>query len=244
MIADGSLLVALLEVVARIPLPPPPPQGRGRPVVYADRLFLQGLVIMIVRRLETVSLLVAVLHAPTEEMARVRALRAVDGRLPQRRTWERRLARQTAGGALAAPRHPQCGGGLGQVGLAWLGLWLEAPSRLHCRWVVDSPGHCADEGECPRRHRLSRLAGGGALRHPLRAGRHPLPNARPPRPVRPAWADADRLPLDPSASHRPGHAGARSLPRPAPRGGCSAASSSIRSRCGIAWSTACPSTSV
>ncbi len=92
MIADGSLLVALLEVVSRIPLPPSPRRGRGRPPVYSDRLFLQGLLIMIVRRLETVPLLVAVLQAPTEEMARVRAVLAVDGRLPHRRTWERRLA--------------------------------------------------------------------------------------------------------------------------------------------------------
>ena len=92
MIAEPSLLVALLQVVARIPLPPPP-RGRGRPPVYPDRLFLQGLVIMIVRRLETVPLLVAVLDAPTEEMARVRAQLSVNGRLPHRRTWERRLAR-------------------------------------------------------------------------------------------------------------------------------------------------------
>ncbi len=97
MIADASLLVALLQVVARIPMPPPPPErGRGRPPVYPDRLFLQGLLIMIVRRLETVPLLVAVLHAPTAELARVRALLAVDGRLPHRRTWERRLARVPA----------------------------------------------------------------------------------------------------------------------------------------------------
>lgn len=94
MIPDGSFLVALLHVVARIPLPPPPPRRRrGRPVVYSDRLFLQGLVIMIVRRLETVALLVAVIEAPTAEMAQVRALLAVAGQLPHRRTWERRLAR-------------------------------------------------------------------------------------------------------------------------------------------------------
>src|SRR3712207_2714596 len=48
---------------------------------------------MIVRRLETVPLLVAVLAADTEELARVRAALAVNGRLPHRRTWERRLAR-------------------------------------------------------------------------------------------------------------------------------------------------------
>lgn len=93
MIADGSVLVALLQVVAHVPLPPPPPRGRGRPPVYSDRLILQGLVVMIVKRLETVALLVEVLNAPTEEMAKVRALLAVNGRLPHRRTWERRLAR-------------------------------------------------------------------------------------------------------------------------------------------------------
>ena len=93
MIAEASLLVALLQVVARIPVPPPPPRrGRGRPPVYPDRLVLQGLLIMIVRRLETVPLLVAVLDAPTAEMARGRALLAVNGRLPHRRTWERRVA--------------------------------------------------------------------------------------------------------------------------------------------------------
>jgi hypothetical protein len=96
MVADGSFLVALLQVVGRIPMPPPPPRGRGRPPVYPDRLFLQGLLIMIVRRLETVPLLVAVLAAETEEMARVRAQLAVNGRLPHRRTWERRLARVPA----------------------------------------------------------------------------------------------------------------------------------------------------
>jgi hypothetical protein len=83
----------LLQVVERIPLPPPPPRGRGRPPVYSDRRFLQGLLIMIVRRLETVPLPLAVLQAPTDEMARMRALLVVNGRLPDRRTWERRLAR-------------------------------------------------------------------------------------------------------------------------------------------------------
>jgi hypothetical protein len=93
MLPEPSLLVALVEVVSRIPLPPPPRRGRGRPPVYPDRLFLQGLLIMIMRRLETVPLLVAVLNASTEDMARVRAALAVNGRLPHRRTWERRLAR-------------------------------------------------------------------------------------------------------------------------------------------------------
>ena len=75
MLADGAVLVALLPGVARIALPPAPPRGRGRPPVYADRLILPGLVVMIVKRLGTVPLLVAVLAAPTAQMARVRALR-------------------------------------------------------------------------------------------------------------------------------------------------------------------------
>ncbi|MGH3803292.1 MAG: transposase [Pseudonocardiaceae bacterium] len=118
MIAEPSFLVALLRMVARIPPPPPPPppRGRGRPVVYPDRLFLQGLLIMIVRRLETVPLLVAVLAAPTEEMARVRAALAVNGRLPDRRTWERRWARVPA----ALPAQIGC---LGRALVELTGAW-------------------------------------------------------------------------------------------------------------------------
>jgi hypothetical protein len=117
MIAETSFLVALLEVVARVPLPPSPPRGRGRPPVYSDRLFLQGLLIMIVRRLETVPLVVAVLNAPTDEMARVRAALAVDGRLPHRRTWERRLARVPT----TLPAQIGC---LGRALVELTGAWL------------------------------------------------------------------------------------------------------------------------
>ena len=49
MIEQETLLVTLVTLVARIPVPPPPPKRqRGRPTTYADRLFLQALVIMIV----------------------------------------------------------------------------------------------------------------------------------------------------------------------------------------------------
>lgn len=119
MIAEPSLLVALLEVVSRIPLPPPSVhRGRGRPPVYSDRLFLQGLLIMVVRRLETVPLLVAVLQADTAEMARVRAVLAVNGRLPHRRTWERRLARVPA----SLPAQIGC---LGRVLVELTGAWAQ-----------------------------------------------------------------------------------------------------------------------
>jgi len=69
-----------------------------------------------VRRLEPVPLLVAVLNAPTAEMAQVRALLSVNGRLPDRRTWERRLARIPA----TLPAQIGC---LGRALIALTGAW-------------------------------------------------------------------------------------------------------------------------
>jgi hypothetical protein len=92
MIAQDSLLVTLVKLVDRIPVPPPPQRrGRGRPKVYPDRLFLKALVIMIVRHLHKVHELLSVLEQPSAEMQAVRALLTVGGRYPTRRTWERRL---------------------------------------------------------------------------------------------------------------------------------------------------------
>lgn len=92
MIAQESLLVTLVKLVDRIPLPPPPRERkRGRPYVYPDHLFLKALVIMIVRHLHRVHELLSVLEEPTAEMQALRALLTIDGRYPTRRTWERRL---------------------------------------------------------------------------------------------------------------------------------------------------------
>ncbi|MGH2409329.1 MAG: transposase [Chloroflexota bacterium] len=91
MVAEGSLLVALIKLVDRIPTPPPAPAKRGRPVVYPDRLFLKALVLMIVRHLSKVQTLLSVLDEPTPEMAAVRLLLTDQGCFPSRRTWERRL---------------------------------------------------------------------------------------------------------------------------------------------------------
>jgi hypothetical protein len=88
MVPHNSLLIWLLLLVDRIPEPPAPTR-RGRPAVYADRLFLKAVVIMVLRRLPTVHALLAVLDQP--EMAAVQALLSEGGRLPTRRTWERRL---------------------------------------------------------------------------------------------------------------------------------------------------------
>jgi hypothetical protein len=92
MIGQVSLLVMLVQLVDRLPVPSPPAKrGRGRPKVYADRLFLKALVIMIVRHLHTVHELLAVLEQPTPEMQLLRTLLTEQGTFPARRTWERRL---------------------------------------------------------------------------------------------------------------------------------------------------------
>ena len=55
MVQQKSLLVSLIMLVDRIPIPPPPKKrGRGRPKFYQDRLFLKALIIMIVRNLHKV----------------------------------------------------------------------------------------------------------------------------------------------------------------------------------------------
>jgi hypothetical protein len=92
MIPPTSILVALLAVVDRMPLPAPP-APHGRPPRYPDRLFLKALVVMVVRRLPTVHALLGVLAQPTAAMQQVRQLLTEDGRFPSRRTWERRLGR-------------------------------------------------------------------------------------------------------------------------------------------------------
>jgi hypothetical protein len=92
MIGQETLLVALVRLVDRLPVPPPPAKRpRGRPKTYADRLFLKALVIMIVRHLHTVYELRTVLEQPTAEMQLLRSLLTEQGRYPTRRTWERRL---------------------------------------------------------------------------------------------------------------------------------------------------------
>ena len=90
MVPESSILVVLVLLVDRIPVPPPR-KRRGRPTMYPDRLFLKAMVIMIVRHLPKVGSLLAVLDEPTPEMQRLRALLTENGRYPTRRTFERRL---------------------------------------------------------------------------------------------------------------------------------------------------------
>jgi len=91
MIIEESLLVTLVMLIDRIPVPGTAKKQRGHPKVYPERLFLKALVIMIVRHLHRVHELLTVLEQPTLEMQMLRTLLYENGRFPSRRTWERRL---------------------------------------------------------------------------------------------------------------------------------------------------------
>ena len=90
MLPNSSLLVRLLRVIDRVPMPDEPPR-RGRPATYSDRLMLKVLAVMIIRRLHSPYALVAFLEQDDIVARRVRALLAQDGQRPSRRTLERRL---------------------------------------------------------------------------------------------------------------------------------------------------------
>jgi hypothetical protein len=54
MLTHGSILVSFLWLVEPIPTPPPPvKRPRGRQEFSADQLFVQALIVMIIRRLST-----------------------------------------------------------------------------------------------------------------------------------------------------------------------------------------------
>ena len=97
MIPQESLLVTLVRLADRLPEPPPPRtgegarRGRGKPRTYPDRLFVKALVIMVLKRLTGAYELLSVLAQPAPEMLTLRLLLFHEGRLPCRRTFERRL---------------------------------------------------------------------------------------------------------------------------------------------------------
>jgi hypothetical protein len=61
MVSQDSLLVTLVKLVARLPMPAlARKRGRGHPIVYPDRLVLKAVVSMIVRHVHNVHELLSV----------------------------------------------------------------------------------------------------------------------------------------------------------------------------------------
>jgi Transposase DDE domain len=94
MIRGDCLLVSLVTLVNHLPWPPEPPKrARGCPKQYSDRLIMKALVVMIIRRLYSAYALLSFLDQDDPVPQHLRVLLMENGRLPSRRTWERRLAR-------------------------------------------------------------------------------------------------------------------------------------------------------
>lgn len=142
MVPEESLLVTLVALIDRIPLPPPGPRQRGRPVTYSERLFLKALVVMVLKRLPTVHALLAVLDQPTPEMRRLRELLTDGGRFPTRRTWERRLAAAPA----TLPAQIAC---LGHELVGLLDPWRDRGRAV----AIDSTVLAARGGVWHKKHR-------------------------------------------------------------------------------------------
>jgi hypothetical protein len=81
--------------VDQMPLPQPPPRRRGCGETYPLCLFLKATLIMIAKRLNKVHELLQTLAEPTHEMQQFRDALTYNGKMPSRRTFERRLARLT-----------------------------------------------------------------------------------------------------------------------------------------------------
>jgi Transposase DDE domain len=93
MLQQKSLLGSLVMLIDQLPWPSEPvKRPRGRPKTYSDRLILKALVIMIIRRLDTAYALLTFLDQDDPVARQLRLLLHEHGRLPTRRTWERRLA--------------------------------------------------------------------------------------------------------------------------------------------------------
>jgi hypothetical protein len=92
MLTHGSILVSFLWLVEQIPTPPPPgKRQRGRQECDSDKLFVKALLGMIIRRLSTAYALLSFLEQDDPVAHQMRPVLTEHGRLPTRRTWERRF---------------------------------------------------------------------------------------------------------------------------------------------------------
>lgn len=143
MIQPQPLLVTLVQLVDCIPEPLAAVQRqRGRPKVYADRLIIKALIIMLIRRLYTATSLLNFLAQETHLTHQLRELLTQEGRFPTRRTWERRLK--------ALPESlPQQIGYLGRLLVELLQPWQQWGRAV----AVDSTPLRAKGGVWHKKHR-------------------------------------------------------------------------------------------
>lgn len=143
MVQPESLLVTLVQLVDRIPEPAMREgRKRGRPKVYADRLIIKALLIMIIRRLYTASSLLSFLQQETVLTQQLREQLTHKGQFPSRRTWERRLE--------ALPdRLPQQIGCLGRLLVEQFQPWQHGGRAV----AVDSTPLRAKGGVWHKKHR-------------------------------------------------------------------------------------------
>ena len=143
MVQPESTLVTLVQLVDRMPEPPAlQHRQRGRPKVYADRLIIKALIIMIIRRLYSATSLLNFLDQETALTQQLRMLLTHNGQFPTRRTWERRLK--------ALPDSlPQQIGSLGRLLVELLQPWQQWGRAV----AVDSTPLRAKGGVWHKKHR-------------------------------------------------------------------------------------------
>jgi Transposase DDE domain len=126
MISGGSILVSLVRLVDHLPFPPPPARRkRGRQQTYSDQLIVKALVVMLIRRLYTAWALLAFLQQEDPVVQQLRLLLTEHGRLPTRRTWERRLT-------ALPPTLPGLIGRLGRTLVTALNPWAQQGHGVAC----------------------------------------------------------------------------------------------------------------